>query len=321
MVRVHQRIRDSRNASWTDVAATAVLAVGLTVATLGCGGGSKQSPAAPSTSSTASPETVVLFDQGHFNLHTLTGTYAAFAQLLRGDGWILTTITRFDATTLQSGRILVIANALAAANANPNNWTLPTPPAFSPPEIAAVRDWVQAGGALLLIADHMPFAGAAEALAAAFGARFVNSFTFDARQLTQPVTCLAEHEVHVFRQADGSLAAHPITAGIEAVATFTGSAFESDGQPLMVFGPTAVSLLPQTAWAFTEATPRMSAAGWRQGAVTQVGRGRVAFFGEAAMFSEQTCGPGLPMGMNSPLARDNRRFVLNVINWLAGRLG
>ena len=36
----------------------------------------------------------------------------------------------------------------------------------------AVRDWVKGGGSLLLIADHMPFPGAAGTLASAFGVRF-----------------------------------------------------------------------------------------------------------------------------------------------------
>ncbi len=40
----------------------------------------------------------------------------------------------------------------------------------------AVTEWVRAGGALFLIADHMPFPGAAENLAAAFGFTFYNGF-------------------------------------------------------------------------------------------------------------------------------------------------
>ena len=283
---------------------------------------SKSPPVAPSPGSPASPESLVLFDAGHFNYHRLNTTYAAFERFLRGDGWSVDTLPGgFDLVSLRRGRILVISNALAQQNANPNNWTLPTPSAFSSAEMGVVRDWVESGGGLLLITDHMPFPGAAEQLAAAFGVRLNNGFAFDARQLTVPNTCLAESEIHVFRRADGTLADHPITSGIDSVATFTGSAFETDATPLMTFNATSVSLLPQTAWIFTAATPRISAAGWYQGAVKPFGRGRVAVFGEAAMFSEQTCGSGVPMGMNSPVARENGRFVLNVIRWLAGRIG
>ena len=53
----------------------------------------------------------------------------------------------------------------------------------------------------------------------------------------------------------------------------------------------------------------------------QVGSGRAAFFGEAAMFSAQVAGPSRrPMGMNAPGAEQNHRFVLNVMRWLMGAL-
>jgi len=52
-----------------------------------------------------------------------------------------------------------------------------------------------------------------------------------------------------------------------------------------------------------------------------VGRGRVAVFGEAAMFTAQVSGPERrPMGMNTPTAAQNPQFLLNVMHWLAGLL-
>ena len=57
-----------------------------------------------------------------------------------------------------------------------------------------------------------------------------------------------------------------------------------------------------------------------QGAVLEQGRGRVAVFGEAAMFSAQVSGPSRrPMGMNAPHAGENPRFLLNLMHWLAER--
>jgi hypothetical protein len=59
-------------------------------------------------------------------------------------------------------------------------------------------------------------------------------------------------------------------------------------------------------------------AGLLQGAVLSHGRGRVAVFGEAAMFSAQLAGPNRnPMGMNAPHARQNPQFLLTVVHWLA----
>jgi len=53
----------------------------------------------------------------------------------------------------------------------------------------------------------------------------------------------------------------------------------------------------------------------------RVGKGRVAVFGEAAMFSAQLAGPNkAPMGMNAPIAAQNPQFLLNVMHWLSGLL-
>jgi hypothetical protein len=79
--------------------------------------------------------------------------------------------------------------------------------------------------------------------------------------------------------------------------------------------------LPEVAWVFSESTPRIPAVGLLQGAVVRHGQGRVAAFGEAAMFSAQLAGPKkTPMGMNDPTAGQNYRFALNLLHWLSGRL-
>jgi hypothetical protein len=264
---------------------------------------------------------LVLIDEGHFNFHTASGRYRPFADLLRRDGYsVRPSRGPFSPDSLRPARVLVIANALGERNrecGDSTDWSLPNPSAFTEKEVGAVRDWVQGGGSLLLIADHMPFGGAASRLAAAFGARMDNGFAGDG---LSPGTL-------VFRRSDGSLADHPVTRGrdpgerIDSVATFTGQAFQVDStwQGLLTFPPGIVSLHPQAAWQFTPETPRNSVAGWQQGAVSEFGRGRVAVFGEAAMFSAQVSGPRRrSMGMNAPEAGQNARFLLNLVRWLAG---
>lgn len=264
---------------------------------------------------------IVMLDEAHFNFHTATGRYLSFAQLLRRDGYVVhASTTRFDKESLGKGKILVIANALAGINSQ-GNWSLPNPSAFADDEIAAVRDWVREGGALLLIVDHMPFAGAAEKLGAAFGIRFSNCFAMFAEQ--------SRGAIFAFYRSDGTLAKHPIINGrttderIDSLTTFTGSAFQVNGgaQPLFVLDSSQVLLMPETAWQFTPETPRLPAAGWLQGATLKFGKGRVAVFGEAAMFSAQLAGANrTPIGMNSPQAPQNYRFLLNVMLWLSGLL-
>jgi hypothetical protein len=262
---------------------------------------------------------IVLIDEAHNNFHTADGRYLAFARLLRRDGYVVRpNKTPLTKAALDGARILVIANAVHERNRN--DWKLPTPSAFTPDEITAVREWVAAGGSLLLIADHMPMPGAIEHLAAAFGVFWVNGFAQDSTRDDGSLT---------FRRSNGSLGTHAIVNGrsqaerVDSVTSFTGSAFRTTVpvDTLLELPATTIALMPQVAWQFSNLTPRLAGAGMLQGAVLTHGRGRVAAFGEAAMFSAQVAGPQRrPMGMNDPAAPQNAQFLLNVVHWLSGVL-
>jgi hypothetical protein len=109
------------------------------------------------------------------------------------------------------------------------------------------------------------------------------------------------------------------------VRTITGQAFRvADPRtvsPLLVLAPKTVLLLPTAPWEFTAQTPRVPAEGMLQGAALTRGRGRVAVFGEAAMFSAQVSGDERRrMGMNMTTASENPQLLLNVMHWLTGIL-
>jgi len=257
-----------------------------------------------------------MLDEVHNNRHTVEGTYRPFADLLKADGYVVVgSRSRFNRDSLKGGDILVISNALHDRNVD--DWSLPTPSAFSDEEVAALHNWVGGGGSLLLIADHMPFPGAVTNLASTFGVRWSNGFAVESS---------TRDGVMVFRRPDGSLAVHPITDGptsaekVDSVATFWGSAFQVDHevQPLLTLGSSMISLEPQVAWEYDSDTPWIPVEGWFQGAVMRFGEGRIAVFGEAAMFTARWTGQGGPMGMNHPLASENAQFVLNVLHWLSG---
>jgi len=104
---------------------------------------------------------IICVDAAHQNFHTPDNRFYAFAQLLRADGYQVKAFTEsFTTQSLAQCQILVISNPLNGVNAN-GNWRLPTPSGFTAEEIQAVKTWVSNGGKLFLIADHMPFAGAA----------------------------------------------------------------------------------------------------------------------------------------------------------------
>ncbi len=270
-------------------------------------------------------------DEAHHNFHTLDNRFFAFGDLARRDGYRVEALREsFTAASLTRCDLLVIANA---QNGIP--WPRqprPTPAAFTTTEVAAVASWVEGGGALLLIADHQPLAGAARNLAAAFGAQFTDGFAYDAvDQATVEATRGGGSATPtLFRSNDGTLPAHAIRAGRDArehitqVRSFTGQAFRWDApnvKPVLVLPSNYVSLEPRYAWVFDSTTIQRPVGGWLQGATRQVSRGRVALFGEAAMFSAQVSGAEQrPMGMNAPLAEQNAQFVLNTLHWLSGVL-
>lgn len=257
----------------------------------------------------------VALDEGHQNFG-LPANYAVFSDILRADGFRVEANTEpFTVESLAEYDVLVIVNALHPSNVG--NWELPTPSAFTAAEIDAVESWVQSGGGLWLIADHMPFPGAAAALASRFGFTLANGFAF-----RQPEPGVVESDTIRFRRDAGTIVAgHPITAGLEQLQSFTGEAFEAppEATPLFVMPPDGILLLPTRAWEFDAQTPRQPAGGWPVAAVRELGAGRVAVFGEAAMLSAryaETPDGWFPAGVHHPQAHDNLELVLATARWL-----
>lgn len=260
---------------------------------------------------------VVLIDAGHNTFHARDEHFDQLAEILLQDGYRVAALRQpYSARALAGADLLIVVNALADRDVD--NWVLPTSPAFTPEEVSAVREWVENGGSLLLIADHMPFPGAAADLGRAFGMEFMNGFAI----------VEAEWDPLVFRRSRSTMRAHPITEGrsagerIDSAVTFVaGHAFRATNEricPLLIFGAGVVSINMERAWKFDDATPRVPVEGWLQGAAVEVGAGRVAVFGEAAMFAAQRVGPRRnPVGMNAPAANQNLQLLLNTLHWLS----
>jgi hypothetical protein len=256
----------------------------------------------------------VVIDEAHRNFHTAIGTYLPFARLLEQDGYVIKRgLQRISPGSLQEGQILVIADAQPPFQKG-------DPPTFSEDEIAALNKWVREGGSLFLITDHRPDPAAIEKLALSFGLKVNNGYVLNGflSGRERPI---------IFRRVDGTLRDHPVTNGrhpgerVNSVATFAGSAFQPGPhfKPILVFGRGRRSWMPKEFWKFPPDTPTISVAGWCQGAVADFGKGKIAFFAEAAMFTAQIFNQGrFKAGMNHPLARGNAQLLLNVIHWLSG---
>ena len=301
----------------------------------------KYKPPLPRPAYAAGKGPRVTIDEAHHNFHTAEGRYKPFAELLRRDGYRVDALSQpFSAKSLKDVDVLVIANALHESN--DRNWQAPNQPAFTKDEIAAVHSRVEKGGSLFLIADHPPFAGAARELAKAFGVEYSNGHATAGHW--------KQDSDDTFELGTG-LKESTITRGrsdhekITKVATFAGSAFKlpKGAIPIMEFGPKSESH-ERNAGENGKNEPRtVSIEGWCQGAVLKVGKGRIAVFGEAGMFSAQRVPGGLlwswqlqlgeerslrvqlvgqeRFGMNVPPAKQNHQLLLNVLHWLTRAKG
>jgi hypothetical protein len=257
----------------------------------------------------------VLFDEAHHNFHTTDGRYKPFADLLRNDGYrVVRNRQPFTKESLNSFKVLVIANALGAEDMDDNGADAS---AFTEEECQAVQDWVKGGGSLLLIADHAPFGGAAASLAKRFDVDMSKGFTYD-----QANSVEGSPSILIFSRDNKLLATHPITEGrdekerLNRVQSFTGQSLKgpADSVSILKLADTAKDSPDRNADA------SVSAAGRAQALAFKFGKGRVVVQGEAAMLSAQISGPEkFRMGMNVP-GNDNKQYALNVMHWLSGLL-
>ena len=257
----------------------------------------------------------VMFDEAHHNFHTMDGRYKPFVDVLVNDGYrVVRNRQPFVKARLSGFKILVIANALGAEEDDDEG---ADKSAFTNEEIEAVGDWVKGGGALLLIADHAPFGGAAAALANRFGVDMSKEYTFD------PANSVAGSPTQlIFSRENKLLANHPIAEGrnenerIKLVCSFTGQSLKGPEGSIEIL-KLADSATDKPTYTAETSTP---AAGRAQAIALKFGKGRVVVHGEAAMLSAQISGSEKrTIGMNVP-GNDNKQYALNLMHWLSGIL-
>lgn len=261
----------------------------------------------------------VFFDEAHFNIHTSRGRYKRFADLITNDGYeVIPNTEKFQEKTLKGYDILVIVSALGA-----NRDTDPQQagkPAFTEEECDAVRDWVQRGGSLLLVADHEPTGAAAQNLARRFGVDLRNGSAMESLPKNHLIGCPG---CIFFTRENGLLGEHPITRGRNRKERVPGV---MTGVGLSLTGPDGSAMILKLADTVFDHLPnseKVPAAGRAQGIAFNFGKGRVVVLGEAAVISGQATGrPGFNIdrwGRHNP-GIDARQFALNIMHWLSGVL-
>lgn len=251
-----------------------------------------------------------------------TGLHEPLAALARSDGFRTEeSDPPLSPVTLQQGSILVLINPYLRSSYRDYPAMLP-PSVYADEEIAGIRQWVGAGGALLVIADHAPYGGGSSALAEAFGFSFINGHAIED-------AAILEGMVRVrwgFEAGTGLNTGHPVTDGgmgrhpVTRFFAFGGQAFLPPEQAtvLLRFPKGWTALFAFDAVREFRTAQRMDASGLAQGAVMDYGKGRVAVFTEAGAFSAQLLPDGRRIGFNTPEGQDNPEFVLSLLRWLSG---
>jgi hypothetical protein len=271
----------------------------------------------------------VLFDEAHFNFHTAGARYKPFAALLTNDGYRITpNREKFSKASLEGYDILVIVSALGHASiAAPEAAN----PAFTEAECDVVRDWVRAGGSLLLVIDHEPTGAAAESLARRFGVQVSKKFTIDFSNYVREEGSGPGRLL--FTRDNRLLVNHSITRGRDATERVN-RVVVYGGQSLLgpkgsrIFLKLSATARDLTALSELEKVPAgqeekalslgVSVAGRAHGIFFKFGQGRVMMTGEAGMFTAQLYGPKkLPFGGLSHPEADNRQLALNIMHWLS----
>jgi hypothetical protein len=260
---------------------------------------------------------VIFIDEYHNNDMSLNNRMFPLIEVLKKDGYRIKPFKdSLKESALDNIEILVIIGALHKKNIN--NWKLPTPSAFSDDEIDILLSWINKGGNLLLVADHMPFPGAVKKLSSRLGVEWNNGFVIDS----------INWGMSTFSKRDGTLKNHSLINGrypdenVNWVATYYGSGFKlKDSTITGLFSfdnPDIVSYQTQEAWKMYSDTPTIPSDQLFQAAVMKRGKGRVALVGEASLFSAQLVGEDKnPVGINYPNKNQNLQFILNLFHWLS----
>lgn len=294
----------------------------------------------------------VLYDEAHFNLQASGGNYKPFLDLITKDGYqVKLNKRKFSAQRLKGSDILIITNALGAKGLEAFNRS-----AFTERECNAVREWVQEGGALLLIADHAPYGTASNMLSQQFGVRMSGGFAIDTSKYNHDKDTDNTGYL-VFTRYNGLLSDHPITLGrdsnerIKRVISFAGQPLVAPNmsQRVLELGSTSINIpspsvaeikaalasgtkplnqlpsgakLPLSAASLPglSLNKTTSAAGLSQAVALKLGKGRVVILGEAGLLSAQLVQvqgeKPIKVGMNRT-DFDNKQFALNIMHWLS----
>jgi hypothetical protein len=240
---------------------------------------------------------LILVDQQHRNVVSLTSYFGPVGRFLTRDGYTVRPLSEpFSATSLKNARIVVIINAQSPEGL-PEGTS-----AFGEQEIRSLEEWVRRGGGLLFIADRAPFGGPASALGKALGVTFDNNTVLRHGPDGKPDGVL-KLEVKTSGKPT-----HPLFSEVSQLVYVVGESLR---------GPAPILTAPKNTYsgATMNTGDGPDASGRPLALAFSRGSGRVVVIGDAGIFSAFG-------SANGPTHRgiseaDNARFLRNVVRWLA----
>lgn len=247
------------------------------------------------------------------------GSFDPFKILSQTDGLTLNYLDKgIDKAILSDTKILVIPNAYTENYRQFS--TLEAPSVYTAEEISMIKNWVEEGGSLLVLADHSPFAGGTIKLSSAFGVSYMTGHTLNKASISSRINVNID-----FSRDNGLLADHPITNG--ATGRKKISHYYAFGGQAIIAPKGAISILTtpdhfETMLAISVSREfysaiRLPTGGQSQGAAMEFGKGRVVFMGETGGFTAQLIAGSRPFGFENPEADENKEFILATMRWLA----
>lgn len=260
----------------------------------------------------------ILIDAGHHNFIVEMGLIKPFVDLSTNDGYQPKIDSGvFTSAYLTNYEIVFIPPAMPFKFGSKKEVT--TEITFTPDELAALKDWVNKGGSLMMLSEHAPIDKSMTPLFNTFGIQLSIGAVVDSVNYDKSIKFPNAETLLLFNSSNGLLnSTHPIIKGnnpnelVQNIVTYTGSALTGEGY-------TNIFKLSPSAKIRKWSASQPSGGGDSQCLAGNFGKGKVFALGDCNGFTAMyvnTGGAKFSAGMQVD-AYDWRQFVLNTLHWMS----
>jgi hypothetical protein len=260
----------------------------------------------------------ILIDAGHHNFIVEMGLIKPFVDLSTNDGYQpIIDSGVFTPAYLSNYQMALITPAMPFKFGSKKEVTNEI--TYTADELTALKDWVNKGGALIMLSEHAPIDKSMTPLFNTFGIQLSIGAVFDSLNYDTSIKLASAETMLIFNNSNGLLNSdHPVITGnnrkelVQNIETYTGSALTGAGY-------TNIFKLSTNAKIKKWNGSQPSGGGDSQCLVGRFGKGKVVALGDCNGFTAMyinTGGKKFSAGMQVE-TYDWRQFVLNTLHWLS----